>query len=204
MLSERVSKRKVIFNAAVVVYYCIEQEFTSTNDWVEIDAHILFPIAKLFENEPAGLREPELQLAAVIDFKHSKQVHTKILRFDLEQFLSFQTAKQLKKHHHHLKLLPSSQSGSGKKVNPGSLLVTFQSQWRRIYWSVCRSVGRLVELQHFKLSAVLPFYERNVVLECRRNANNSSSLKLDLLVNNFFVNHVDVTEEINRLTSVGH
>ncbi|KRZ90734.1 hypothetical protein T08_8049 [Trichinella sp. T8] len=30
----------------------------------------------VFENEPAGLREPELQLAAVIDFKHSKQVHT--------------------------------------------------------------------------------------------------------------------------------
>ncbi|KRZ52972.1 hypothetical protein T02_1850 [Trichinella nativa] len=105
----------------------------------------------------------------------------KILRFDLEQFLSFQTAKQLKKNKVEVE----------KKVNPGSLLVTFQSQWRRIYWSVCRSVGRLVELQHFKLSAVLPFYERNVVLECRRNANNSSSLKLDLLVNNFFVDHVD-------------
>ncbi|KRY13233.1 hypothetical protein T12_779 [Trichinella patagoniensis] len=66
MLSERVSKRKKKR----------EQEFTYTNDWVEIDAHISFPIAKLFENEPAGLREPELQLAAVIDFKHSKQVHT--------------------------------------------------------------------------------------------------------------------------------
>ncbi|KRX39881.1 hypothetical protein T05_9187 [Trichinella murrelli] len=105
----------------------------------------------------------------------------KILRFDLEQFLSFQTAKQLKKNKVEVE----------KKVNPGSLLVTFQSQWRRIYWSVCRSV-------------VLPFYERNVVLECRRNANNSSSMKLDLLVNNFFVDHVDVTEEINRLTSVGH
>ncbi|KRX39877.1 hypothetical protein T05_3676 [Trichinella murrelli] len=33
----------------------------------------------IFENEPAGLREPELQLAAVIDFKHSKQVHTNLV-----------------------------------------------------------------------------------------------------------------------------
>ncbi|KRY30817.1 hypothetical protein T01_16319 [Trichinella spiralis] len=93
----------------------------------------------------------------------------KILRFDLEQFLSFQTAKQLKKNKVRVEK---------KEVNPGSLLVTFQSQWRRMY----RSVGR---------SVVLPFYERNALLESRRNANNSSSLKFDLLVNNFFLDHVD-------------
>ncbi|KRY13246.1 hypothetical protein T12_8257 [Trichinella patagoniensis] len=115
----------------------------------------------------------------------------KILRFDLEQFLSFQTAKQLKKGFSDLIL--HRIKWKWKKVNPGSLLVTFQSQWRRIY----RSVGWLnCNIFNYQLIVVvievLPFYERNVVLECRRNANNSSSsLKLDLLVNNFFIDHVD-------------
>ncbi|KRX14915.1 hypothetical protein T07_1775 [Trichinella nelsoni] len=75
----------------------------------------------------------------------------KILRFDLEQFLSFQTAKQLKKGFSDLILHRIKCKWKKKEVNPG----------------------------------ILPFYERNAVLESR------GEMLTTRLVNNFFVDHVD-------------
>ncbi|KRZ71021.1 hypothetical protein T10_2529 [Trichinella papuae] len=64
--------------------------------------------------------------------------------FDLEQFLSFQTAKQLKKHHH---------------------LKSLSLRWM-IRDCLCYCGCGCI--------AVLPFYQRNAVFKSTRNADNSS------------------------------